>query len=177
MCTAVVLFKASNLISLILRSVVKQRDSLVKAPASGQNSSSQHSRSIFFCSYVIHKAEQVNHGVWPSGSASCVSGHKSFKSISFSHEEPSQGCATYPKFINARVTAYRRKIPKLNKVFWSLCIWEMELYWPGWQQTTQMVQREAGEWKYMLVDVQMPNVDVPVQVKCSQGSLKCSMFK
>lgn len=53
----------------------------------------------------------------------------------------------------------------------------MELYWPGWQQTTQMVQPEAAEWKYMLVDVQMPNVDVPVQVECSQGSLKSSAFK
>lgn len=94
---------------------------------------------------------------------------RALQAFIFSHEEPSQGCATYPKFINARVTTYRRKIPKLNKVFWSLFIWEMELYWPGWQQTPQMVQREAGEWKYMLVDVQMPNVDVPVQVNALRG--------
>lgn len=79
-------------------------------------------------------------------------------------EEPSQGCATYPKFMIARVTTHWRKTPKLNKASWS-------------EQTTQMVQREVSELKCMLADVHMPNVNVPVEVKCSQGSLKCSVFK
>lgn len=53
----------------------------------------------------------------------------------------------------------------------------MELDWPGWQQTSQTVRPEAAECKCMLVDVQMPNVDVPVQVECPQGAVKSSALK
>lgn len=83
---------------------------------------------------------------------------------SFPPGELSQGCATYPQFMTARVTTYWRKTPKLNKASWS-------------EQTTQMAQREVSELKCTLADVQMPNVDVLVEVKCSQGSLKCSVSK
>lgn len=69
----------------------------------------------------------------------------------FPPEEHPLGSTTHPKFMTAGVTTYWRKIPKLNKAFWR-------------EQTTQVVQWEVSELKCMLVDVQMPNVDVLVQV-------------